>query len=287
VELPARVTVALLVDKYGHEHQIASKDGKFFVDLEGATANTVVGAPDQFHIGGSPLLLVENKKLVTGNRTAPSQDWSAPGVDPNFAWVSPETGYTVSGEWLRYYQARGGADVLGHPLGTVREDPMQRGQIVQYFQNMVLEWHPNNPPEYRIQRKLLGNILYPESNEPAVNPDDPNNRPKGEVAYFPDEPGLGLGHYVSNYAPDGTPIYFKEFFDRYGGVDTFGYPKEEPKFRNGRWTQRFQGAEMEYYPENDREGVLIGTNTPYRQFRVQLAGLGERVLSELELPLDW
>ncbi len=287
VTLPARAPLGLLVDKYGHERQIGAKDGKFFLDLAGATANTVPGAADWFHIGGSPMLLVEERGRSTVSRVVPNQDWSIPGTDPNSVWVSPETGYPVSGDWLNYYRAHGGAEVLGHPLGTVRPDPAGGAQYVQYYQRAVFEWHPENPPDHRIQRRLLVNLLYPASQEPAVNANDPRSRPKGEPTYFPDAPGRGLGHYVADYAPDGTAIHFKEFFDRYGGIDTFGFPKEEPKVRNGRWTQRFQGAVLAYYPENDADGLLPGSATPRRQFRVQMERLGEMALSGLELPLNW
>lgn len=287
IALPARAPAAALVDKYGHSRPTSARDGKFFVDLAGATANTLPGSPDRYHIGGSPLLLVEDKKMSTVGRIVPDQDWSAPGVDPHRSWVSPETGYAVSGEWLDYFRTRGGAEVLGHPLGTVRRDPAGGSQVVQYFQRTVLEWHPENPPQYRIQRRLLGNLLYPGFYEPPVDPEDPRQRPKGDAVYYPNKPGQGLGHYVANCAPDGTPTHFKEFFDRHGEVDAFGYPKEEPKLRNGRWTQRFQAAVLVSYPENDVDGFLPGTDVPRRQLRVQMENLGERALRELELPLDW
>ena len=286
ITLPARASVAILVDKYGHSRPVSPKDGKFFVDLAGATANTVPGRPDQFHIGGSPLLLVEEKGSSPGPILV-SHDWPAPGTDPNRSWASPRTGYSVSGEWLDYYRAVGGAEVLGHPLGRVGLDPAGTNQIVQYFERAVLEWHPESPQPYRIQRRLLGQILYPGSQEPAVDPGDAERRPKGDATYFPNRPGFGLGHYVADYAPDGTPTHFKEFFDAHGGVDAFGFPMEEPKLRNGRWTQRFQAAVFEYYPEHDVGGMLTGTEAPSRELRVQTQKLGEWALSELELPLDW
>ncbi len=282
VALPIRASSATLVDKFGHSRPISPRDGKYFVDLAGATANTVPGAPNMFQIGGSPMLLVEEKRLSAGWRP-PSQDWSEPGVDPSRVWQSPETGYSVSGEWLDRYQALGGTAVLGQPLSNVRSDPIDINQTVQYFQRGVLEWHPDNPPEYRIERRLLGNVFYPETYEPPVDPGDPRYRPQGEATYFPNKPGQGLGHYVANYAPDGTRTRFKEYFDTHGGAEAFGYPKEEPKLRNGRWTQRFQAAVFEYHPE----GLSGARDVALLDSMVQLEPLGERVLNPLELPLDW
>lgn len=286
VALPARATAATLVDKFGHSQPLFPKDGRYFVDLAAATANTIPGVPNQFHIGGSPLVLAEEKRLSTGTVVA-SQNWSAPGVDPAQSWVSPETGYTVSGEWLNYYRRLGGAEVLGHPIGRVRPDPAGGGQIVQYFQRAVLEWHPENPPEHRIQRRLLGNLLYPGFYEAPVDPGDPKRRPQSEATYFPNSPGAGLGHYVANYAPDGTRTHFKEFFDGHGGAGAFGYPKEEPKLRNGRWTQRFQAAVLEYHPEADRGDAAGATSAASVDSLVRLEPLGEKALKDLELPLDW
>jgi len=280
IPLPARASVATLVDKFGHTRPIYPKDGRYYIDLSGATANTVPEQPNVYQIGGSPLLLVEEKRLSTGT-AVPIQDWSEPGVDPSLTWVSPETGYTVSGDWLNYYRKLGGAGVLGHPLSNVIPDPAGGGQTVQYFERAVLEWHPENSPEFRIQRRLLGNLLYPGYHELPVDPTDPRQRPQGEFTYFPNGPGTGLGHYVANYAPDGTRTGFKEFFDSHGGVATFGYPTEEPKLRNGRWTQRFQAAVLEYHPEAGQGGTAsVGS-------LVQLEPLGEKALTDLELPLGW
>ncbi len=154
---------------------------------------------------------------------------------------------------------------------------MAAGQTVQYFQRLILEWHPENPPQYRIQRRLLGDIIYPGA-DPPLDPSDPTHRPQGDYSFFPDGPGIGLGHYVADYAPDGSPTYFKQYFDSHGGVDAFGFPKEEPKMRDGMWTQRFQAAVFQYHSENDVEGFVPGTNIPLRNFRVQLELLGDRFI---------
>ncbi len=288
IQLPltARTSVATLVDKFGHTRPIYPKDGKYYLDLAGATADTIPDQPHQYHIGGSPLLLVEEKRLAVA---APPvhQDWSGPGVDPNQSWVSPVTGYAVSGDWLAYYRKLGGEGVLGQPIGRVVLDPAGTNQFVQYFQNGVLEWHPENPPEYRVERRLLGNLLYPWYYEPPVDPQDARQRPRGDVTYFPNQPGSGLGHYVANYAPDGSPTHFKEYFDRHGGADTFGYPKEEPKLRNGRWTQRFQAAVFECQPMGTQLTVAVATGGATADTVVQLEPLGQEVLNGLELPLDW
>jgi len=206
-----------------------------------------------------------------------------PGVDSNYAWVSPQTGHAVSGLWLRFLREHGDIDNFGYPRSGVIRDPMQQGDMaVQYFQRAVLEWHPENPPAYRIQRRLLGDILYPESDPPL----SPEQSPTVPYHYFSlsSEAPTGLGHFVADFTRDGQPIYFKEYFDSNGGVDAFGYPKEEPKLRDGLWTQRFQAAVFEYHGEYDRDGYLPNTNVPYRNFRVLLRLLGDEYIERNHIP---
>lgn len=208
-----------------------------------------------------------------------------PGTD-SAAECHAATDHCVSGEWLRLAGGPIGVESFGYPRTDVIADPIAGGQTAQYFQRGVLEWHPENPPQYRVQRRLLGDILYPGS-DPPVDPRSPAARPpKGDYLYFPlsaDAP-TGLGHYVADYTVAGQPTYFKEFFDIHGGVDAFGFPKEEPKQRDGQWTQRFQAAVFEYHPENDIDGVITGTNVAYRNFRVQLRLLGDEYIAKYNLP---
>jgi hypothetical protein len=200
-----------------------------------------------------------------------------PAPAPSTSWTAP-TGHTVSGAWFAFMRSHGDVDVFGLPRSDVITD-LVTGQTVQYFQRVVLEWHPENPPDSQIQRRLLGDDLYPGADLPvAAMP--------ASADFFPFSPTAltGLGHGVSNDAPDGQPIYFKDFFDSHGGVTTFGFPKEEPTLRDGMWTQRFQAAVFQYHPELDRDGVVPGTNLALRQFRVQLELLGDEFIGEHGLP---
>lgn len=199
----------------------------------------------------------------------------------DLGWVAP-TGHRVFGEWLSFLRHHGDVSTLGLPRSGVIADPTAGGQTVQYFQRAILELHPENPPAMRIQRRLLGDILYPGADAPV----DPAAAPPGPSSYFPVTPGqaTGLGHFVANYTRSGQAIYFKDYFDSHGGVEMFGYPKEEPKQRNGLWTQRFQAATFEYHPENDRDGNAPGSSLPLRTFRVQLELLGDKFIEAKGLP---
>ncbi len=197
-------------------------------------------------------------------------------------WVSDATRHTVSGEWLKFLKEHGDVDNIGNPRTEVINDPTLPGQTVQYFQRLILEYHPENPPPYRIQRRLLGDIIYPGADAPLPI----SAAPPGAWHYFPFSPNAptGLGHFVANLTRTNQPIYFKEYFDSHGGVDAFGYPKEEPKIRNGMWTQRFQAAVFEYHPEFDKDGFLPGSAIPWRAYRVQLELLGDKYIQQHGLP---
>ncbi len=151
----------------------------------------------------------------------------------------PETGHTVSGDFLNFFNAHGGLRTLGYPI----TDPFDwNGLRVQYFQRARMELHPENPYSYRVQLGLLGDELG--HREPPVAPVTSNPYRR----YFPE-----TGHTVA-YA-------FLNFFDQYG-LDVFGYPITEFKSENGRIVQYFQRARMEWHPE------LSGDQ------RVQLGELG-------------
>jgi hypothetical protein len=153
----------------------------------------------------------------------------------------PETGHTVSGDFLNYFNARGGLKIFGYPITDVFD---WNGRRIQYFQRARMELHPENPVPYRVQLGLLGDELGHRSlsSSPPV-PNDASHR------YYPE-----TGHVVA-YA-------FLNFFDKNGGLDIFGYPITDFESENGRIVQYFQRARLEWHPE------LSGDQ------RVQLGDLG-------------
>jgi hypothetical protein len=59
ISLDAVVPEALLVSKYGETQVIEAEDGVYRLELEGATANSNEADPNDFVVGGSPVILVE------------------------------------------------------------------------------------------------------------------------------------------------------------------------------------------------------------------------------------
>lgn len=155
----------------------------------------------------------------------------------------PETGHTVRGEFLDFFNTHGGLRIFGFPI--TEEFPLN-GRTVQYFQRARMELYPENPAGQRVQLGLLGEELGKRT---------------------PEKPASGPNTYFQRYFPETghTVIYaFLSFFDNNNGAEMFGYPISEygPENGKGRIVQYFQRARMEWYPE------LVPEQ------RVQLADLG-------------
>jgi hypothetical protein len=155
----------------------------------------------------------------------------------------PDTGHTVRGEFLDYFNAHGGLRVFGFPI---TEEFTLNSRTVQYFQRVRLELWPDKPAEQRIQLGALGEDL-------------------GKSTPAQPSPG-GNTYFRRYYSETGHSIIwaFLSFFDKYGGAEVFGYPISDygPESGQGRIGQYFQRAKLEWYPELSAEQ------------RVQVADLG-------------
>lgn len=151
-----------------------------------------------------------------------------------------ETGHSVRGPFLAFFDAHGGLDIFGYPI---TEEFVKDGLLVQYFQRARFEWHPNNPADFRVELSLLGDQL----NLGGPIPDARANLPGCQ--YFPETQHSVCGAFLT---------YFRD----HGGLDVFGYPISEWDKKHDRLMQAFQRARMEWYPEK-----------PAGQ-KVQLANLG-------------
>ncbi|HNT73718.1 MAG TPA: Ig-like domain-containing protein [Anaerolineae bacterium] len=149
----------------------------------------------------------------------------------------PETHHWVTGVFLEYFLKRGGLEIFGYPIS---EPFMDQGLLVQYFQKVRMEWHPQNPDPYKVQLGLLGEELkYRQSGIPAPYP---QSRRK---IYFPET------EHTLAYA-------FLDYFRTHGGLDIFGYPITEMHFEEGKIVQYFQRAKMEWRPEDPAATIRIG-----------------------------
>ena len=189
----------------------------------------------------------------------PRQPWDAGAV------YFPETGQSLSGRFLRAWQARGGLRILGYPL--TRPYPRQQGDgswlLVQDFERARLEFHPEyvgGPGE------VLGTLVGAEAT--AGRRDEAPFVPLAGCSPSADRTCFSeTGHSLA--------YGFRAFWEANGGLATFGYPiSEEFSERNPdtgeiHTVQYFERARFEYHPE------YAGT-----EFEVQLGRLVGNALAQ-------
>ena len=178
--------------------------------------------------------------------------------DPHLAHNIPDLRLSVGDQivtcgFLTHYQATGDLVRWGFPTSEVLEE--RQGVLTQYYQRGVVDCH-QRAGAWRMERRLAWDYLgggIGGSVDLGVEPD-----------LLSDQEGLASGpwgHRVSNFAIDGTPIGFLDFFEALGGVQAFGFPKSDarsdldpraslqiPGANPNFIRQYFQAAVLEYHP---------------------------------------
>ncbi len=186
-----------------------------------------------------------------------------PGVLParaasNGSQFFPATGFSVSGEFLDYWQSHGGLAIFGYPITTAQyeKDPVS-GQtyLTQWFERNRFELHPENAgTPYEVLLGLLSTQLTRSRlGEPPFLPTVPTSN-SADRLYFSQ-----TGHTLS--------YGFKNYWEANGGLALFGYPISE-EFQEatpqGIFTvQYFERNRFEFHPEKQPpysvELGLLGT----------------------------
>jgi hypothetical protein len=164
----------------------------------------------------------------------PAVTGQSPSDDPRLF----RSGFSVSGEFLRFFDRYGGIETFGYPLTIEFEEGSRR---VQYFHRGRMELIPENPPGQRVVLGPLGELL--STSEPPL--DEPNPRP--DRRFFSE-----TGHIVASA--------FLHYFEARGGMELLGYPISEMMVENERIVQYFERARLDWHPENPPGlQVLLGT----------------------------
>ncbi len=167
-----------------------------------------------------------------------------------------ETGKTVPGSFLSYWNNHGGLAIFGYPISeAVQEVSPTNGKtyLVQYFERNRFEYHPELAgTPYEVLLGLLGRqVTAGRENEgpfqPVANPNQPG------INFYP-EVGLSLRGL------------FKDYWDKKGGLAQFGFPITEefsevnPIDGKTYRVQYFERARFENHPENKgtQYEVLLG-----------------------------
>ena len=178
-----------------------------------------------------------------------------PGVGNSYAQgdsrTFSETGKTVKGKFLQYWNAHGGLAQQGLPISDEIQDiSMTDGKTytMQYFERAVFEAHPENQAPNDVLLSLLGVFQY-EQKYPQGAPSQKVNDSAGAVMY------KETGHTVGGK--------FLTYWQEHGGVAQQGFPisdefTEKSDLDGKTYTvQYFERAVFEMHPENQAPNDVL------------------------------
>ncbi|MFL5731688.1 MAG: Kelch repeat-containing protein [Chloroflexia bacterium] len=156
----------------------------------------------------------------------------------------PETGKTLQGRFLQYWDTHGGLAQQGYPISEELRDVSDtdgKAYTVQYLERAVFELHPENAQPYDVLLSLLGVSLYHQK-YPQGAPGPAPSAEKGARLFS--QTGKTVGGL------------FLSYWDAHGGLAQQGYPIStefaEKSDLDGKTyvVQYFERAVFELHPEN-------------------------------------
>ncbi len=153
-----------------------------------------------------------------------------------------ETGKTVSGKFLTYWESHGGLSQQGYPISDEfqeKSDLDGKTYTVQYFERAVFEKHAENAKPYDVLLSLLG-VFYYDAKYKGGAPGQQTSK---------DNPRL--------FTATGKTVggAFRTYWETHGGLAQQGYPisEEFPEVSatDGKTytVQYFERAVFEFHPE--------------------------------------
>ncbi len=141
------------------------------------------------------------------------------GTAPSYAQANsrtfPETGKTVQGKFLTYWDTHGGLAQQGFPISNEmqeKSDTDGKTYTVQYFERAVFEAHPENPAPNDVLLSLLGVFLYHQKYPSGASGQLASSAPDSHL--FP-ETGKRVGGI------------FLQYWTTHGGLAQQGLPISE------------------------------------------------------------
>ena len=199
-------------------------------------------------------------------KVADTQHFSAPG-NPDLKHNIPDLdvvidGRTVRADFLSHFNRSGNTERWGYPTSEVLA--LEPNTLTQFYQRGVVDFHNVGAgwiTERRLAWDYVGGGL---GGSPDLGVEEEVTNP------FPGRNLGRWGHKVSNFAIDGTETGFADFFERLGGVASFGLPKTDarvdsdragtlrlPEATAGFVRQYFQAGVLEYHPYDDAAPVKL------------------------------
>lgn len=192
------------------------------------------------------------------------------GNNPVLSHNIPNLLLTIDGAEHRasfrdHFLVTGGVERWG--LATSEVMVEEEGSLTQYYQRGVVDYHrrPDLGDAWVLERRLAWDYVgggRANSTDQGTEPDILNPHPGIELGPW--------GHRVSDFDLNGNQIGFRQFFDRLGGVASFGFPKTDarvdtgspgtllaPGSTTGFVRQYFQAAVFEHHPSDPRAPVKL------------------------------
>ncbi|HMA33859.1 MAG TPA: hypothetical protein VKY74_05200 [Chloroflexia bacterium] len=140
----------------GERQEVSATDGRLYI------VQWFERTRFEWHPENQPpftVLLGLMGRQVTAGRAFPRSPAFANTGDRRYV---PETGHSLSGRFLQYWQTTGGIPLYGYPISEpLAEVSPTDGKTytVQYFERARFEAHPENRPPYDVLLGLLGRQL--------------------------------------------------------------------------------------------------------------------------------
>ena len=155
----------------------------------------------------------------------------------------PQTGHSVNGQFLTYWDGHGGLAQQGYPIAeemTEKSDLNGQSYTVQYFERAVFEKHPENKPPFDTLLSQLGTFRY-QAKYPTGAPDQ-------HASTTSPRKFAETGHTLGGV--------FRTYWESHGGLTQQGFPisdefTEKSDLNGQNYTvQYFERAVFELHPEN-------------------------------------
>jgi glucose/arabinose dehydrogenase len=200
----------------------------------------------------------------------------------------PETGFTVTGRLLEFWESNGALPVFGLPVSEERVERTAEGRFtVQHFERERFERHPGNAPPYDVLLGRLGDELLRKAGRDWRS--EQPGTPRDGCHYFTETRHTVCEPFLSYWRRNGLRDPRLDAYQR--SLALFGFPLTEPAMEVNSsgdrvLTQWFERARFEFHPNNPTQfQVLLGrlgadaydpanSTGPTRYRRVTLPGLG-------------
>lgn len=155
----------------------------------------------------------------------------------------PQTRHNVCANFLTYWSKFGGLATYGYPIS---ETFTEHGLTVQYFQRARFELHLDVVPQRdHVLLGLLGDETHASDSGATAR----------AFAAIPSPTGQGCRYFSKTSHDICGP--FAAYWQKFGGLLTFGYPISQPFSENGDTVQYFERTRFELKPGSNEARLNV------------------------------